>query len=166
MKTATETKTVKKINIGIEEKNLQNIYSILNSVLADEYVLYTKIRNFHWNVVGHNFIQLHKFFEEQYTLLNDSIDETAERIRALGGKSNGSLKEFLEQTRLKETPEKNLNAETMLHVLLEDYESIIRELRKDANKCEELGDAGSTDFLVGKMEALEKTAWMIRAHIE
>ncbi|MDX1920756.1 MAG: DNA starvation/stationary phase protection protein [Candidatus Caenarcaniphilales bacterium] len=168
MKTPMETKTENgiKVNLGIENKNLSQIYNILNTVLADEYILYTKTRNFHWNVVGRDFIQLHEFFEKQYEQLNEVIDEVAERTRSLGGKSNGSLKEFADQTRLQEILEKNLNSGQMLQILLKDHETIIQELRQDSEKCEELGDMGTNDFLVGIMETHEKMAWMIRAHIE
>src|SRR3990167_7412575 len=91
-----------KTNLGIDAKNLEGSISILNKLLSDEYVLYTKTRNYHWNVTGPDFSELHKFFESQYEELDDAIDEVAERARSLGGRSLGTLKEFLQSTRLKE----------------------------------------------------------------
>src|SRR6267142_3411255 len=82
------------LNIGISESNRESIAKILNAILADEYVLYTKTRNFHWNVVGTQFNDLHKFFEGQYEALDDIVDEVAERVRALGGRSVATLAEF------------------------------------------------------------------------
>src|SRR5882724_7011621 len=82
------------VNIGITDDNRQRVVAILNTLLADEYLLYTKTRNFHWNVTGPQFNDLHKFFEAQYEALDDVIDEVAERVRALGGRAAGTLEEF------------------------------------------------------------------------
>ncbi len=56
-----------KPNIGIADEPRQAVIGILNTLLADEYLLYTKTRNYHWNVVGPQFNDLHKFFESQST---------------------------------------------------------------------------------------------------
>lgn len=50
---------------------------ILNALLSDEYLLYTKTRNYHWNVVGPLFHSLHKFSEEQYKTLDEIVDEVS-----------------------------------------------------------------------------------------
>ena len=86
--------------IAISKDNLKAVADILNKLLSDEYVLYTKTRNAHWNVEGINFIELHKFFQSQYEEIDEIIDNTAERIRALGHYSLGSLKDFLELTHI------------------------------------------------------------------
>lgn len=74
-------------DIGISEKNRNATAFILNTLLADEYVLYTKTRNYHWNVTGTHFSEYHKFFESQYEALDGIIDEVAERVRSLGGRA-------------------------------------------------------------------------------
>jgi starvation-inducible DNA-binding protein len=158
---------MKKLNIGISDHNRGGVVHILNSLLADEYVLYTKTRNYHWHVTGFHFSELHKFFESQYEELEKTIDEVAERARSLGGKSLGTLKEFLQHTCLKETPGKHPAAERMVGDLLNDHEAIIRSLREDLMACDEkYGDTGTNDFLTGLMEQHEKMAWMLRAHLE
>ena len=91
-----------KINIGISEEHLQAVSLELNRVRADEYVLYTKNRNYHWNVEGDNFMEMHKFYQSQYEELDEIIDEVAERIRALGHYSEGRLKEYIKISRLEE----------------------------------------------------------------
>lgn len=89
-------------NIGLSDEQREGVVGILNTLLADEYVLYTKTRNYHWNVVGPQFNDLHKFFEAQYNALNEIVDDVAERSRALGGSALGTMTEFLKFTRLKE----------------------------------------------------------------
>ncbi len=153
-----------KPNIGIDDKDRKAVAKILNSVLADEYVLYTKTRNFHWNVESPSFSELHKFFEAQYEELNDIIDEVAERVRQVGEKSVATLKEFISLARLKEQPGKYPGDTQMIKTLLADQESLIRTLRKDLETVnEEHGDMGTSDFLTGLMEQHEKMAWMLRS---
>ncbi len=154
-------------DIGIPDKKREGSADILNQLLADEYVLYAKTRNYHWNVVGPNFHDLHKFFESQYEELNDIIDDTAERVRALGGRSIGTMGEFLKCARLKEFPKDYPSSKAMVLKLLEDHEEIINILREDLVTCnEKYGDAGTSDFLTGLMEKHEKMAWMLRATLE
>ena len=154
-----------KANIGIGEKERASLGKILNALLADEYVLYTKTRRFHWNVVGPDFSELHKFFEAQYEALDDIVDEVAERARALDVVAAGSLEEFGKLARLKEHSGKNPDASGMLTALLEDHEAVIRTLRSDAERADDLGDAGTNDFLTGLMEQHEKMAWMLRSYL-
>ncbi len=156
-----------KVEIGMAEKDREGVSEILNVLLSDEYVLYTKTRNYHWNVVGPQFNDLHKFFEAQYEALNDIVDDIAERARALGGQSFGSLAEFLKHTRLRESVGDETDARTMLEHLLHDHESIIRSLREDQEVVlDRHDDIGTNDFLVGLMEKHEKMAWMLRAFLE
>lgn|SRR3989338_9557980 len=155
-----------KTNIGLSDKEKQGCIGILDRVLSDEYVLYTKTRNYHWNVTGPDFSELHKFFEVQYAELNIVIDDVAERARALGGRSLGSLAEFLKETRLKEDKSGSTDSKHMLKSLLADHEAIIQLLRKDVDACtDDHHDTGTADFLTGLMEQHEKTAWMLRAYL-
>ncbi len=155
------------LSIGISESNRDSIVKILNAVLADEYVLYTKTRNYHWNVAGPQFNDLHKFFEAQYEALNEVVDDVAERARALGGKAFGTLAEFAQHTRLKEQPGKQPAALTMVANLQADHEAMIRALRADLETVmEKHNDAGTSDFLTGLMEKHEKMAWMLRSFTE
>jgi starvation-inducible DNA-binding protein len=154
-------------NIGLSESNRDNIVKILNNVLADEYVLYTKTRNYHWNVVGPQFNDLHKFFEGQYEALSEFVDDVAERARSLGGKAYGTLAELSQHARLKEQPGALPPALTMVANLQADHEAMVRTLRADlATVMEKYDDAGTNDFLTGLMEKHEKMAWMLRSYNE
>ena len=80
--------------IGIDDKNRGAVCQILSSLLADEYVLSTKTRKYHWNVNGPRFHPLHEFLKTQYEQLDGIVDEVAERIPQLGGKTIATLEEF------------------------------------------------------------------------
>jgi starvation-inducible DNA-binding protein len=152
-------------HLGLKESSRTRILARLELVLADEYLLYTKTRNFHWNVVGPQFNDLHKFFEAQYEALDGHVDEVAERSRALGGRALGSMKEFLARARLKESAGRSPAADAMLSELLGDHEAVVRSLRADVDECSRLGDQGTADFLTGLLEDHEKMAWMLRAFV-
>ncbi|MFN2435393.1 MAG: Dps family protein [Nitrososphaeraceae archaeon] len=153
------------IDTGIPRDNLKKIANILNDDLADEYVLLTKTRNYHWNVEDPRFNDLHRFFEEQYELLSASIDEIAERVRAVGGKTRATLKEFINSSQIGEDVSSYPDADTMLGNLLSDHETIIKTLRKNIKECQDLNDEGTANFLTDKMEEHEKMAWMLRSFI-
>jgi starvation-inducible DNA-binding protein len=154
-------------NIGLLEEQREGVVAILNTLLADEYLLYTKTRNYHWNVVGPQFNDLHKFFEAQYNELNEIVDDVAERARALGGHACGTMAEFLKSTRLQEESGVYPEARQMIANLLADHEAVIGHLRIDLETCvERYHDAGTNDFLTGLMEQHEKMAWMLRAFLE
>ncbi len=156
-----------KPSIGIADKQRDSVIRILNTLLSDEYVLYTKTRNYHWNVLGPSFNDLHKFFEAQYNDLNIIVDDVAERVRSLGGKSLATLAEFTRTARLKEHPGRYPGARDMVANLLADHEAIICTLRNDLEACmERHHDAGTSDFLTGLMETHEKMAWMLRSFLE
>ena len=154
-----------KISIGLSAEQLKKSIDMLSTVLSDEMTLYIKTRKFHWNVSGESFMELHKLFEHQYKELEEIIDEVAERIGKLGGKTIGTMNQYAQHTRLKEWPDEYPNRMKMIEELVEDHETVIKELRKDVDKCDENGDAGTTDFLTGVMLEHETIAWTLRRYL-
>jgi starvation-inducible DNA-binding protein len=165
---ATKQKTtVEKINIGLTDEQRAGVAEILDRTLSDLYVLYTKTRNYHWNVVGEHFRDLHKLLEEQYEELDEAIDLVAERSRKLGAPALGTLQEFLGHASLKEQPGDYPDSFTMLSNLCADHEAVIQWLRQAADDCDEkYHDMGTNDFLIGLMQEHEKMAWMLRSYLE
>lgn len=155
-----------KTSIGIKENDTQAVAAILNKLLADEHVLYIKLRNAHWNIEGADFHAQHLFFETLYTELAVTIDDVAERTRAIGHYAVGTMKEFLALSELSEMHYKKNDSQGYIKELLSDYESIIMYIR---SQIEVVGDkhkdSGTEDFLIGVMADHEKTAWMLRAHV-
>lgn len=153
------------INIGLTDKAREEITSLLFKLLSDDFVIYVKARNYHWNVVGKDFLQLHEFFKQIYEDLEDEIDDVAERIRALGRKVPATMKNFLETTDLNET-EEFISDKQMLENLLNDYETSIKNIRTFISTASSVGDEGTANFLAELIEKKEKTAWMIRSILE
>ena len=137
-----------KLNSGMLPSNQKGVADLLNTLLADAFTLYVKTLKFHWNVVGPNFSELHSLFGDQYEALQDAVDSIAERVRQMGGTTEGTMEEFLKKATIKEAPGENPDAMGMI---------------KD--KCfEEFKDQGTGNFLTDLMEKHEKTAWMLRSY--
>jgi starvation-inducible DNA-binding protein len=153
-------------NIGITEDNRQSIAAELLGLLADEYLLYTKTRNAHWNIEGGDFHSMHFFFELQYRELDEVIDKVAERIRALGSYAPASLSSFLNLTSLIESRMERNDSSALVKELLEDHEYIIMSQRKSITRFTNLYiDLGTGDFIAGLVEKHEEMAWKLRAHL-
>ena len=156
-----------KANIGIKTESTAAIAEILSGFLADEFLLYTKTRNAHWNVEGPDFHSMHKFFEAQYEELDEIMDAVAERIRSLGHYAPATLQQFLQLTHFTEASREKNDSAGFIALLLADHESLIIRFRESINPiANEHGDAGTSDFITGLMETHEKMAWMLRAHLK
>ncbi len=155
-----------KNSIGISAKNRQAVAIELSKLVADEFILYTKTRNAHWNVEGADFYDKHKFFEGQYVQLDEIIDNVAERIRTLGHFAPATLGEFLKLTHLIEKSNRKNDSKGFIKDLLADHESIIIKLREKINPfTDRYKDVGTSDFIAGLLEEHEKMAWMLRVHL-
>lgn len=154
-------------DLGITQKNLDGVNKLLNKVLADGNILYIKLRKFHWNLSGNNFLELHELFEEQYNAVAEAVDLVAERISTLGGIAIGTTKEFAEQSQLKENPGKVPDNQSMLRELVEDHESIIKSQRDFIDQCDsKFKDVGSADLLTRLIQEHEKMAWKLRKYFK
>jgi len=152
--------------IGINEESRKAVSDQLAKLLADEFVLYTKTRNAHWNVEGTDFHSMHLFFESQYEQLDDFMDSVAERIRTIGHYAPATLKSFLDLTHLTEKTRDKNDSLSFIKELLEDHESIIEFIRGNIDPfASKYHDYGTSDYITGLMEDHEKMAWMLRAHL-
>jgi starvation-inducible DNA-binding protein len=153
------------LNIGITQRNRDRSIEIISVLLADEVVLTIKTHNYHWNITGPRFYSLHIFLKKQCDKLDEIVDRLAEKIRTLGGRAPGTLKEFLNKTRLEEDHGRP-DAPTMLSSLLSDHEQMIVFLRQGLEECHQNHNAGTADFLTRLMEKHETMAWKLRSYLE
>jgi len=143
------------------------ISELMKEILADQFVLYVKARNYHWNVTGPQFYGLHAVFENIYDELAEDIDKVAERIRSLGMKAPGTMKEFWELSSLEEKPGNIPESSVMVQEILTDFETIIEAIKSSANKMQSsLNDEVSAGMLYGFMEKYQKMVWMMKSFLE
>ena len=153
--------------LGLSSVELAGAIGRLNRALSNVSVLTVKTKKSHWDVVGPQFMTLHKLWDDQYETLARFQDEIAERIRTLGGFPLGTLAGFLREATLEEHPGDIPNATDAVSALLADHEHIVRDLREAIDACDDdFNDKGSADFLTGLMEEHEKMAWMLRSFLQ
>jgi len=151
-----------KIDIGISKPNREKIAEGLKRLLADSYTLYLQTHNFHWNVTGPQFRELHLMFEEHYTELATAVDEIAERIRTLGVAAPGTYKAFAELSSIKEV-EGVPDAKEMVSLLTKGHEQVVKTCREALGQAQKSNDESSASLISDRMRIHEKTAWMLRA---
>jgi len=154
-----------KIDIGIDKKARKEVVKGLSRLLADTYTLYLKTHNFHWNVTGPHFNDLHAMFMGQYTEMWNAVDLVAERIRALGEFAPGSYREFTALSAIKES-ESVPKWQAMIDQLVDGHETVVRTCRDILPAAQKASDEGSVALVTDRMGVHEKTAWMLRALTE
>jgi starvation-inducible DNA-binding protein len=150
------------INIGIDSGDRQRIAAGLSRLLADTYTLYLKTHNYHWNVTGPRFRDLHLMFEEQYNELALAVDSIAERIRTLGYPAPGTYQEFGKLTTIEERSGVP-SAEDMVRDLVIAQETVVRTCREILPAAQEANDESTASLVADRMTVHEKTAWMLRS---
>lgn len=148
--------------LGLDDKKTANTVKELNILLADYHLYYQKLRNFHWNVIGKSFFDLHEKFEELYDDAKLKVDEIAERILTLRYQPYSNLSDYLKTANVKES-KSDLSDSQMIKTLLEDHGTILKQLRKVAEFADKGGDEGTIDLIGGYIGELEKTSWMLDA---
>jgi starvation-inducible DNA-binding protein len=140
---------------------------MLNALLADEFVLYVRTLNCHWNVRGMQFHSLHDFFEKLYQEEAQIIDDLAERIRTVGGTAMATMEEYLGNSRLKEHIGPPADPRKMIADLAAGQETVIKHLREVFHAVEEkLDDPSTSNFLADLLGKHEKMMWMLQTHLD
>tara|TARA_B100001971_G_scaffold215192_1_gene259860 strand:- start:113974 stop:114471 length:498 start_codon:yes stop_codon:yes gene_type:complete len=150
----------------ISEEHVHRITDFLNNLLANEYALFTKTLNYHWNVTGPRFHSMHNFLEDQYKSLLTIMDDVAERVRVVGETPISTVSSLKNAMDITETNGERLSANDMLKDLFETH-LMIQTSMKNLVKDESLftDDPGTEDFLVGLLQTHEEMSWMIKSHL-
>ena len=150
------------IDIGIAKKDREAIAKGLSRLLADSYTLYLKTHGFHWNITGPMFNSLHLMFETQYNEQWLALDQIAERIRSLDLAAPASGAQFSKLSSIKEeagVPD----WKGMVGQLVDGHETAARTAREVFKLADKADDQPTADLATQRMEAHEKTAWMLRS---
>jgi len=150
------------IDIGIDQKDRKKIADGLSKLLADTYTLYLKTHSFHWNITGSMFNSLHTMFETQYNELWSAADVIAERIRSLDFPAPGSYSQFVKLAAIKEEPGVP-HWRGMVEQLVDGHETAARTGRAVFKVADKADDQPTADLVTQRLEAHEKTAWMLRS---
>jgi starvation-inducible DNA-binding protein len=144
----------------------ERIVGMLNRQLATVTDLYTQTKQAHWNVKGHDFWQLHKLFDELAGGLTEFIDETAERVTALGGVAKGTARMCAANSRLDEFPDGTLDGMEVVRVMADRYATAGKEARQGIAQADEHGDADTADLLTTVSRYLDKSLYFLESHLQ
>lgn len=152
-------------DIGLGVKDSIALVEKLNLLLANYQIYYQNLRNFHWNVSGPNFFELHAKFEELYTTANENVDEVAERILTLGGRPLSSYGEYIENSEIKEAREIQVS-KRMVEIVRENLNTLLKVEREVLDSASEQGDEGTVTLMSDYITAKEKVVWMLSAYLK
>jgi starvation-inducible DNA-binding protein len=159
-RTVKTKRTHKKL--GYSTREAAEIIGSMNILIANYSVHYQKLRNFHWNVKGADFFDIHEKFEDQYNEAKVAIDDLAERVRVFGSTPLSTMKEYLEISDIKESGT-DLQSMEMVKEILNDYKILLEHLFSLVEISLEHGDSGTEDLAKGIIKKLEKHHWMMTA---
>ncbi len=138
---------------------------ILKRLQADSMVFFMKTHNYHWNVKGRDFPQVHAATEEIYNTFATVFDDLAERIIQIGGVPHVTLKSVLENASIKENDKTQFNSEQILKEVLADYEYFLKSFRELSKISSDDGDVSTQGYADSQIAHLEKAIWMIKAQL-
>jgi len=155
-----ETKEKTYVRLGFNKKDTSDIIEQINLLIASSHVHYQKLRNFHWNVTGRDFFDLHEKFEELYNFTKINIDDLAERVRVFGAVPMATLSEYLRVSKVSE-PAELLTPEAMVDEVLTDFEILLSQMINVLETANDLGDVSTTDLVNKMVKKTEKYYWML-----
>lgn len=148
--------------LGMDKSKVKGTVEELNTLLSNYHVYYQNLRNFHWNVAGENFLDLHEKFENLYNDARLKIDEIAERILTLRMRPISQFSTYLERASIEEAGEVKSDLK-MVDITLENHRILIENMRRTISAADEIGDEGTIDMIGGFLGNLEKASWMLDA---
>ncbi|SNS02638.1 starvation-inducible DNA-binding protein [Belliella buryatensis] len=152
-------------DIGLEIKDSKVLAKKLNELLANYEIYYQNLRNFHWNVTGPNFFELHAKFEELYNAANLGIDEVAERILTLGIRPLSSFEEYINHAAIKEAKEIH-EAKEMVEIVRDNLNTLLSLEREVLEIAAEQNDEGTVSMMSEYITGKEKVVWMLSAYLK
>ncbi|RKD99935.1 Dps family protein [Marinifilum flexuosum] len=150
-----------KVELTANEREVEQ----LQILLANYQLYYQNLRNFHWNVRGRAFFELHAKFEELYTDASDKVDEIAERILTLDGHPLGNYSDYVAISTIQEA-NSNTSGEEMVQQVVDSHEVLIEKVRSVIAEANENDDEGTLDILPAYISYLEKINWMLKAYLK
>ncbi|NND08376.1 MAG: DNA starvation/stationary phase protection protein [Saprospiraceae bacterium] len=146
--------------LGIEKEKLGKVVESLNLLLADYQIYYQNLRNYHWNIEGENFFDLHQRFEVLYNDAKVKIDEIAERVLTLRHRPLGKISVYLDSSQISEG-EAPVSDREMVNAILANHANLIDRMRLVIKEASQVGDEGTIDMIGGFLANVEKQSWML-----
>lgn len=145
---------------------MDTILNNLNTFLSDLNVFYRKLQNYHWNIKGKHFFVIHAKLEEYYDEVNEQVDETAEHILALGGQPLGTLKDYLNSTKITEAENKKVDYDLVFNEITKDFSTLLQDAIDIKNSADNVGEHKTSALMDTIIEDYSKKLWMLNQSME
>ena len=152
--------------IDVSETKRVQLIELCNSCLAEAVDLQLHCKHAHWNVKGPNFIALHQLFDQVNDDVEDYIDLIAERPVQLGGIANSTSRVVATWAHMPENETRGASENDYIQSLSGALASFGKIVRDAIGKCNEVGDPVSADLFTEILRGVEKSLWMVEAHLE
>lgn len=140
---------------------MEQVNKSLNQFLCDLNVFFRKLQNFHWNIQGESFFRIHEKLEEYYDAVAREIDEIAEHILILGGQPLGTLKDYLDNTKIQEAENKKVSRDVIYQAVLADYGTLYQDIKRIKETAEQAGDYATSSLMDNYILNYGKILWML-----
>lgn len=141
---------------------MENILSNLNTFLSDLNVFYRKLQNYHWNIKGKDFFVMHSKLEEYYNEINAEIDEVAEHILTLGGQPLGTLKDYINVSKIVEAENKKVDCTIVFNEVIKGFSTLLQEVVEIKKIADENEEYKTSALIDGFIESYSKKLWMLK----
>lgn len=134
----------------------------LQQIVVDLVELHLQGKQAHWNLVGHNFRDLHLQLDQIVDDARESADTIAERMRALATVPDGRSDTVAATTTLPAFPAGEVNVSTVVDLVTTRLRTTVDTLRTHHDQIDN-EDPSTADLLHAIIDSLEKHAWMVSA---
>ena len=145
---------------------METLIKELNQYLSDLAVFYRKLQNYHWNVKGSDFFVVHEKLEEYYNKINDQIDEVAEHILTLNAQPLGTLKDYLNTTKIAEAENKKVDCTMVFNSIIKDYSTLLQDVKDIKKLADEKQEHKTSTLMDSVIEDYTKKLWMLKQSME
>ena len=163
---ATQTTRTFETRIDIPAEAREKLVELLNARLADNFDLYSQLKQAHWNVKGSDFIQLHLLYDDVAESVLEFVDMIAERATTLGGLALGTARMAADATTLDEYPLDAVAGEETVSVVADRLAAFGASAREAIEAATELEDQDTADLFTEISRSIDKHLWFVEAHLQ
>ena len=140
---------------------MEEVNQSLNQFLCDLNVFFRKLQNYHWNIQGESFFRIHEKLEEYYNRVATEIDEIAEHILINGAQPLGTMKDYLENTKIQEAENKKVDRKTVYKAVLTDYVTLYQDIKNIKETADTARDYATSSLMDEYILNYGKILWML-----
>lgn len=146
---------------------MEKLYKLLSDTQASLFVLFQKTWNYHWNVTGTDFPQLHELFGAQYEAMFEEVDRISEHMRYLNIRPVSTMTRMVEVSSIDGPANGNqvIDAKGMVQQLLSDNQKIVELLKDISEEAEKQRSYATANLVQDLMEAHGVFVYKLRSYL-